>query len=294
MGRIIVVLAWGALMAQAEDRVNINALWDFQNTKETRSRCHSLRLEVLTQIARTHGLEGDFDKAHAVLDEVEKQLDTAPGAVKVRYQLERGRTFNSSGKVDEANALFHKAFELARDIKEHGYAVDALHMLGYAEKDPKVKLGWEEKAVAYAENSKDERALRWLGTLYNNMTWSYFDMGEFEKGLATARTGEAWHAERHKDTRGHRIARWSVGKLLRMTKRYDEALEVQHKLEADYKKLGEKDGFVQEELGEILLAQGKADGATPYFKRAYEILKDTWVKDEKERIDRLKRLASGG
>ncbi len=204
-------------MAQADDGVNINKLWNFQNTEDTRKKFHALRLELLTQIARTHGLEGDFDKAHAVLDEVEKELDAAPGVVKVRYLLERGRTLNSSDKPAEAVALFHKAFELGRDIGEHGYAVDALHMVAYAEKDPKVKLGWEEKAVAYAEKSKDERALKWLGTLYNNMTWSYFDMGEFEKGLDTARKGEAWFAERHKDTRGHRIARWSVGKLLRVT-----------------------------------------------------------------------------
>ena len=281
-------------MAQADDGVNINKLWNFQNTKETRKKFHALRLELLTQIARTHGLEGDFDKAHAVLDEVEKALDAAPGVVNVRYLLERGRTLNSSGKPAEAVPLFHKAFELGRDISEHGYAVDALHMVAYAEKDPKVKLGWEEKAVAYAEKSKDERALKWLGTLYNNMTWSYFDMGDFERGLDAARKGEAWHAERHKDTRGHRIARWSVGKLLRMNERYDEALKIQLGLEADYDKLGEKDGFVQEELGEVYLAQGKAGAATPHFKRAYELLKDTYVKDEKARIERLKKLADGG
>lgn len=289
--RIIFFLAWGALMTQAGEPVNINKLWNFQDPKATRARFHALRLELLTQIARTHGLEGEFDKSHAILDEVEKQLESAPPVVKVRYLLERGRTFNSSGKVDKAMALFHESFALAKEVKEHGYAVDALHMLGYAEKDQKVKLGWEEKAVAYAEKTQDERALKWLGTLYNNIGWSYAAMGDYRKALASHEHYVTWCVKHAPGTRSHRIARWCVGKQLRMLKRYEEATKIQLELEAEYKKLGEKDGFVQEELGEIYLAEGKADTAKPYFERAYEILKDTYVKNEKERIERLKTLA---
>ena len=283
---LAIVLLLGASMAEAEDGVNINKLWNFQDTKATRQRFNDLRLEVLTQIARTHGLEGNFDEAHALLDRVEKELETAAKVVKVRYLLERGRAFNSSKKVESALPLFEQAWDLAREIKEHSYAVDAAHMMGIAAKDPKDKMAWNLKAVDYAEKSQDERALRWLGTLYNNIGWEYHDGKDYEKALDMHQRCLDWYKKRAPDTPGHHIARWSVAKQQRMLKRYDEALKTQKELEALYEKLGKKDGFVQEEIGEILLAQGKA-----YFKRAYEILKDTWVAEEKERIGRLKKLA---
>jgi len=60
--------------------------------------------------------------------------------------------------------------------------------------------------------------------------------------------------------------------------------------------LKEPDGFVCEEIGEDLLATGKADGAKPYFVTAYAKLKDeSWLKEsEPKRLERLKELAAAG
>jgi len=44
-------------------------------------------LELLTQIARSQGLQGKFDEAHQTLDKVEKTLDEIPSSVKVRFLL---------------------------------------------------------------------------------------------------------------------------------------------------------------------------------------------------------------
>ena len=65
----------------------------------------------------------NFDKLwhYAKPAEIEKRLtDTVPVA-QVRYLLERGRTFNSSKKKDEARPWFKKAWAKLKSswIKEH-------------------------------------------------------------------------------------------------------------------------------------------------------------------------------
>jgi tetratricopeptide (TPR) repeat protein len=212
--------------------------------------------------------------------------------VKVRYLLERGRALNSSKKPAEAMPLFEQAWDLAREIGEPGYAVDAAHMCAIATPKPEDKRAWNLKAIEYAEESGDKRALAWLGALYNNMGWDYHDEGAYEKALDMQRRCEKWHAERGEGSRGHLIARWSVAKQLRMLKRYDEAMKIQRDLEGIYEKKGKGGQFVDEEIAEILYATGKAEEAKPYFKKAYEVLKDIrWVAEDKERIARLKKLA---
>lgn len=285
--RLFLVLLMGAVMAEAQEIPDLSKLWNYQDPKATRARFENLRLQVLTQIARTHGLEGNFDKAHAVLDEVEKALkENDIKVVRVRYLLERGRALNSSKHPDKAMPLFKEAWDLAREIKEHGFAVDAAHMCAIAETDKDKELAWNLEAMKYAEEANDPDAERWLGALYNNLGWTYLDRKELDKALDMHKRGRAWHEKRHAGSRGHMIARWSVARILREMKRYDEALKIQRELE----KGDDPSGFVFEEIGEILLATGKEADAKPYFKKAYEMLKDTWVKEEKERLARLKKL----
>src|ERR1041385_8978071 len=51
--------------------------------------------QLLTQIARTQSLQANFPAAHETLDEVERMIAEHPLALaRVRYFLERGRTFN--------------------------------------------------------------------------------------------------------------------------------------------------------------------------------------------------------
>jgi tetratricopeptide (TPR) repeat protein len=89
-----------------------------------------------------------------------------------------------------------------------------------------------------------------------------------------------------------RIAKWSVARAKRALGRYDEALAEQRALEAELKAIGEEDGFVYEELGELLLQRGEVDAAREYFGRAYDLLsKDTWFpENEPARMARMKEL----
>jgi len=55
-------------------------------------------------------------------------------------------------------------------------------MVAIAETDDQMK--WNVIALGIAESSDHERARKWLGSLYNNMGWTLFEEGEYEKALA--------------------------------------------------------------------------------------------------------------
>jgi hypothetical protein len=124
----------------------LDALWDFDKPalSEERFRAELAKWppasveaqEVRTQVARTLGLQRKFADANALLDSVEGSLGNLPTHVRVRYLLERGRAFNSSGAPQRAVLLFAEALALAERDKDEFYAVDAAHMLGIAAPAP--------------------------------------------------------------------------------------------------------------------------------------------------------------
>jgi hypothetical protein len=55
---------------------------------------------------------------------------------------------------------------------------------------------------------------------------------------------------------------------------------------------GPSAGYIEEELGELLLVTGHPDQSKPYFKKAYALLStDIWLKThEAPRLERLNKL----
>jgi tetratricopeptide (TPR) repeat protein len=254
----------------------------------------SYRLQLLTQIARAQGLQRQFEAAHETLDEVEMGLQPQMSRARVRYLLERGRVFNSSRQPEKARPMFSEAWELARETGEDGYAVDGAHMMAIVE-TPQEALRWNEEALALAEASEDERARGWLGSLYNNIGWTYHDLGEFQRALELFEKALAWRQEQGR-AREIRIARWCVARALRSLGRIEEALAMQESLLREYEESGSQSGYVFEELAECHLALERPERAAGYFALAYaELSKDPWLaENQPERIERLKRLGQVG
>jgi tetratricopeptide (TPR) repeat protein len=153
------------------------------------------------------------------------------------------------------------------------------------------RLAWNLEAVGMTEKTSDARARRWLASLYNNIGWTYHERGDYATALAYfEKAVPAW--ESRDDARGVRIARWTVARAYRSLGRYDEALAIQRRLAAEGEAVGEPDGYVYEELGELLLAKGEAAAARPNFARAFELLgSDPDLRaNEPERLARLRRL----
>ena len=104
-----------------------------------------------------------FEHAHQTLDQVERRLGELPSCPKVRYLLERGRVFNSSGEPEQARPFFEQALEIAKGLNEDFYAVDALHMLAIIA-SPEQSLSLNRQAIQLAESSRRGKGaeLAWL------------------------------------------------------------------------------------------------------------------------------------
>ncbi|HNB51321.1 MAG TPA: tetratricopeptide repeat protein, partial [Anaerolineales bacterium] len=279
-----------------------DTLWNYNDPAGTEQKFRALlpraeaaddrsyHAQLLTQLARTLGLQRRFDEAHQVLDTVETMLTDDLETARVRYLLERGRAFNSSKHPDQARPLFLEAWERAKAAKEDFYAVDAAHMLGIVEKD-QASLDWNLQAIAYAEGSTSPRARNWLGSLYNNTGWTYHDMGEYEKALDLFERAVILRQQQG-NAETIRIARWCVARCLRSLGRNEEALEIQLTLLKEGEETGTPDAYTHEELGELYLLTGDAEKARPHFAAAFaDLSQDPWLaENEPERIARLKEL----
>ncbi len=282
---------------------DFDSLWDYDHPAETETKFRELlpaaetsknasyHAQLLTQIARTQGLQRKFVEAQETLDQAEQLLTEPDRRTRVRILLERGRVLNSSGNSSGSKPLFLQAWDLARNSGEDALAVDAAHMVAIVEL-PEKQLDWNLRALDLAEKSGDPRARKWKGSLYNNIGWTLFEGKKYDEALDMFQKALAWRQEQRQAPEA-RIARWCVAKTLRVLNRVEEALTIQKELLNAYDEQSEKSGYVFEEIGECLLLLGRAGEAHDFFRSAYEELsKDQWlVENELARLERLRELA---
>lgn len=292
------------LTTNMADLPDFDALWDYDHPADTESKFRALvplaresdnvpyYAELLTQIARTEGLQHKFEEAHATLDVVNTLLANSltHSRAYARYLLERGRVLNSSKHPDQARPFFIEAWNLANTLNEDALAVDAAHMVAIVE-SPEAQLEWNHKALALAESSAISGARKWLGSLYNNLGWTHHDAGRYAEALDLFERGVRFREEQ-KQVEPLRVAKWCVARCLRALGRVEEALMKQQTILGESG--AESDGYIHEEIGECLLALNKADEAKSYFAQAYTLLsQDPWlVENEAGRLARLKELSN--
>jgi len=274
---------------------DIYSLWDYDQPAESEQRFRAalttaagdFRLELLTQIARTLGLRQRYAEAHQLLDEIEPQLRSAGPAPRLRYLLERGRTYRSAGEPATARPLFVSAWELGEKIGNEDLAIDALHMIAIVDGGER-GIEWNLKALPLARAARDPRARRWAASLLNNLGWESRKLGRHEQALQYFRESVVAY-----EARGElgtiRIARWQVARTLRDLGRHDEALTALYQLETELATAKLTDGYVFEEIAENLEAQGKSAAARPYFAKALQELAtdSSLARDEPQRLARL-------
>ncbi len=281
---------------------DFDAWWDYSNPAGTESRFLELLqhvealadpsqlAELLTQIARAQGFQRRFDDAIATLRRVEVMLETVSARARVRFLLEAGRVEHSSGQSGLGVPLFREALAAAEIAGEDALAVDSAHMLGIVTSADE-QIAWNRRAIDMAHRSPDPKARRWLGTLYINMGWTHHDAGRFDEALRAFLAAEAWMQE-HGNVEQRRTARWTVARCRRSLGAVEEALAIQRQLLREYQATGQEDGYVFEELGELLLMSGESGVAAAMFRKAHEILsKDPWRLTANE-AETLLRFAS--
>lgn len=288
-------------MPGTDETTDFEQLWDYGQPAHSetlfrerlaQATAHSSYLaQLLTQIARAQGLQRQFNAAHETLDKAEAILQPDWRRAHIRYRLERGRVFNSSGQPDQARPHFLAAWEQALAAGEDFYAIDAAHMMGIIE-PPAAQMAWNLRAVALAEQTGDPRARNWLGSLYNNIGWTWHDQGDYDQALAFFEKALAWREQQGK-IGPIWIARWCVARARRSLGDVETALAMQRALLAEQEAAGAPDMYVREEIGECLLAlQREPDEARHCFALAYaQMSQDPWLAaNEPERLARLRRL----
>lgn len=247
--------------------LNISALWDFAHPELSEERFRVALpaastddvLILQTQIARTYGLRRDFSQARQILAGIEAQMTLASPEARTRYHLELGRTYASAAHPPEAltaeaqdlaRAAYTQAFELARDGKLDALAIDALHMMTMVDTAPEDQLKWNREAIDLMQASEQPDAKKWAGSLHNNMGYALHLAGRFDEALSEFELALAAH-EQGGNPESIRIAHWMIAWTLRALNRFQEALEIQLRLEKECDEAGEPDPYVFEEL-EIL------------------------------------------
>ena len=289
---------------------DFDALWDFRDPAATEQTFRSMLAggmasagpdalgELRTQIARTCSLQGKFDEAHAILDDLQHELEANRGAergsnarVWIRLHLERGRSLNSAGNPANARLEFERAWSLAREFAEDALAIDAAHMLAIVASSGSrdESMRWNETALGLAERSTSLRARRWRASLHNNIGWSHHDAGQFDQAMVSFERALELRLEQP-DAHEIRITRWCVARCLRSLGRVREALRIQHSLLEQVDRQDDAHaGYVHEEVGECLHALGEHAEVQPHFAQAHRILcNETHV--DAERLARMARL----
>lgn len=275
--------------------VDFDRIWDFADPMGSERRMREIlqsteevheRAELLTQIARAQGMQGNVPEAHDLLCSAEEILPREKTRAHIRIELERGRLHNMSKSRKEAKQHFTQALTVADALGDDELAVDAMHMIAIAEK-PEKAIQWNQRAIERASASNSPRARRWLGSLHNNLGWTKFEMGLPEEALHHFQRALAYREEK-RHIRQIQIARWAIARVLRELGRHDEALEIQ----LDLAQYGPEDAFVYEELAHLLAIRGQQEQATRYAQLALRLLEsDHWVaSSQPERLNAIRCL----
>ncbi|CAN5383598.1 tetratricopeptide repeat protein [soil metagenome] len=290
---------------------DFDKLWDYPNPAASEAKFVALMpeaetsgdaaylAELLTQIARAQGLQRRYEDTLATLARALPLLKPERVVPRIRYGLERGRVHNDQLQTADAKSRFVEAWELGLahwgEPRVDNFAVDAAHMIAIVE-PPAEAIRCGLLALDYAGRSDDPRARNWEGTLKNNLAWAYSDSGDYaraialfeERRIALLAIGNAKRA---------REMEWSKARNLRLLGLVDESLAIQQSIYSELVRSGtaDTDGYCNEELGECLLALGRADEARPHFARAYAALsRDPWFPPTfAARLERMRQLSTG-
>jgi tetratricopeptide (TPR) repeat protein len=276
-------LAMTPLTASAS--VDLQRLWNFNDPAASeqvfRAALMTARgddaLVLWTQVARSFGLRKDFERARGLLaGQVQPHLQDASSEVRIRYHLEWGRTWCSAthspeSQTPEAKAQAQQAYQAALDearrVGLDGLAIDAVHMFAFVNRAPQHALHWADEALTVVLASTQPEAKLWEASVRNNRGMALHDLGRLNEALRDFERAQVLR-EQLGDPQRTRIAQWMVAWTLRNLKRFDEALDIQSRLERENDDAGSPDPHVYDELWELHRALGQPELAKVYQERS--------------------------
>ncbi len=257
-----------------------------------------LTAEFYSLLARTQSQCGKSAEAHASLENADQILrepatsvDPAKyTAAKIRFMLEKASYAIVERTPSQAQPLALEAWRLAGTAQTESFAVEAAQLMSLVDTQ-KAQPEWTRRAIEIAEKSSDKKAKRHLGKLYATQAWGLFEVRQFDKALEILQTSLK-HFTEIGDRREIFVAKWSIGKILRVMGKPEEALKIHEELLSEVGAGDKKDGRLYEELAECLHVLKRPGEAQPYFDIAFkELSNDPWVADnEPVALKRMKEL----
>jgi tetratricopeptide (TPR) repeat protein len=282
---------WNPLNAAASEST-FQALLPAAYLLTHQNRCYLV--ELLIQIARTQTIQRKLSESRKNLEEAEKILNEdetlCQAPVKIRYLLEKGRLYMFEKTPSQSRIVFEKAYNLAKNSGEDHFVVEVAQMMAMIEPQ-KSQQDWIVRAIEIAEKSPQEKAKRWLGGLYASLGWKLYDLRRFDACLEIFQKSLS-HLKIYGTDREVFVAKWSIGKVLRIMNQTEDALVIQKALLAELGIGGIRDGRLYEELAECLQTLERTTEAQLYFELAYrELSNDVWVADNQPlKLKRMKDL----
>jgi tetratricopeptide (TPR) repeat protein len=228
-----------------------------------------------------------------------------------RYLSVRGR-FEWKDAAEEAKsvspeapvaaATFKEMYQFCMDNDLFNRAIDAANMITLTgTMDERVE--WGRRGIEAAEKGNVEG---WLAPLWNNLGWTYNDLGRYKESLDALMKAREYHYKKGND-KSKLIADWSVGHAYRMNGQLDSAATWMQKVhEWSTRRYDEESipgnaewvGFSFKELGEIALTNGDRKTALAHFTEAKKYFAEagmeSWdAKGFEELGDRIEKLSSG-
>jgi tetratricopeptide (TPR) repeat protein len=232
--------------------------------------------EALAQVARCYLKDGQMEEGrHWLKMAAEIVSDQMPRAWS-RYLGVRGRFEWQSDELDRATQTFKEMYDYCLEHSLHERAVDAAHMVAITA-PAEEQIAWARKGIAAAEEGQIEG---WLGPLWNNLGWTYDDLGRYEESLDALLKAREYHWKRGSEM-NKLIADWSVGHAYRTAGQPGEAVHWLRPVLAWSERLYDDEkspdaaewvGHSCRELGELALDRNEPAEALAYLQRAREML----------------------
>jgi tetratricopeptide (TPR) repeat protein len=192
-------------------------------------------VEACAQVARCYLRQDKKEKGRPWLEKAGKSASEEEPNGWSRYLGVRGRyewkdAAAAAGEVspvtEKASATFKQMHDYCLKNELYGRAIDAANMVtitGSMEE----RVDWGLKGIEAAEKGNHEG---WLAPLWNNLGWTYDDLGRYEESLTALEQARKYHYLKG-DEMAMLIADWSVGHALRMTGQVDSAETVLKKVQ---------------------------------------------------------------
>jgi tetratricopeptide (TPR) repeat protein len=188
-----------------------------------------------------------------------------------RYLGVRGRFEWQDKELEKATATFKEMYQYCSEKGLHERAIDAAHMVAITG-GPAEQVEWGLKGIKEAEAGN---VTGWLGPLWNNLGYTYEEMGKYRESLGAYLKAREYH-HKYSDEKSKIVADWAVGHAYRLLGQSDSAAQwIAQDMLAKFESLGDVEfqGWTLKEMGEIALLESKPDSALTYFIRAEEKLR---------------------